>query len=185
MPGARAGSLRLFFGLLPDARVRRRIVSLRNRLNVSGREVPAANFHVTLAFLGSVPSSRQGTLGSLASTLRCSAGQVRLDRIGSFPRARVAWLGIDRPPAFLADFRARLVGGLRDEGFSVDLRRWTPHVTLYRKLRTPCENLLIDPVIWPVREFALLASETGPGGVCYRVKDRWSCGPTGQSPGAA
>jgi len=96
-----------------------------------------------------------------------------LDRTGWFPSAGVGWLGTSDLPGPLADFQAQLSRDLSRAGFRAEKRRWRPHVTLYRDLRTRPARIDFEPVEWAVSSFALMASEPAPGGVRYRALGTW------------
>lgn len=167
-----AGDRRLFFALWPDGNLRREIVvraspfeSAIRSASRSARPVPVHNLHLTLVFLGTVPADRVDRLISRAAAVRSPAFELLLDRFGTFPRARVAWLGGPAPAAGSA-----LVAALRsacgDCGLDIDDRPWRPHVTLFRGVSArgaaadgPGAETLPGPAIhWPVTEFALVES---------------------------
>ncbi|MEJ2535207.1 MAG: RNA 2',3'-cyclic phosphodiesterase [Gammaproteobacteria bacterium] len=164
---------RLFFALFPPPSVRTALAEIQRRLGARARAVPPRQFHVTLAFLGSVPRVDVPGLCALAGRTPFAKVTLRFDRIGWFPRAGVGWVGVGEAPAPLRAFRESLNEALRLAGFRAESRSWQPHVTLYRKMRTPFAKLRIDPIDWSVESFALVASETRPEGVRYRVLERW------------
>lgn len=165
--------MRYFFALNPPAEVRDRMVRLQRDWNLPARAIPARNFHITLAFLGELCEKRFDRARSAASGLVLPAEQLVLDRLGAFPRARVAWVGCGDVPAGLAAFRQALVSSLLDEGLEIDTRPWKPHVTLYRELRTGYENVLFEGIEWPVDSWQLMRSVSGPRGVEYHIKGSW------------
>jgi RNA 2',3'-cyclic 3'-phosphodiesterase len=171
--GPVAATARLFFALVPDSATRRRILACRRTAGLTGRPVPAARLHVTLAFLGSQPRDRLGELRALAGQMDFPVTRVVLDRIGGFEPAGVAWLGAARLPRRLVAFRTRLVERLADAGFGFDRKPWIFHLTLYRDLRTPPGTMHCDPVIWNVNGFALMESVSGPQGLQYRALGHW------------
>lgn len=168
-----ADPLRLFFALDPPGRVRAAAAKLQRRLALNARPVPLENFHVTLAFLGELPAACLPDLRGIAGEASFSAGVLRLDRIGWFPRAGVAWLGPDTIPGGLQDFQAALMARLRGGGFRLERRRWAPHLTLYRKLRTPPVTIDFNAITWPVKGFCLMQSTPGDAGPVYRTLARW------------
>jgi len=153
--------------------VRGELAELQRRLGAEARAVPARQFHVTLAFLGAVPGRELPRLRALAAGLAFEATRLSLDRVGWFPRARVGWIGASTVPPPLLAFRAALNDGLKAAAFRTESRRWQPHVTLYREMRKPFAKLRLNPIDWPVATFGLVVSETRPGGVRYRVLERW------------
>lgn len=167
-PGAR-----VFFALEPAADIRRALIVRQRELGWSGRAVSPSGFHLTLAFLGQVPDGRMEDLRRVARSADLPGVTLALDRAGAFPRAGIGWVGPSRTPSSLRHFQADLVTGLAGLGFEPDRRAWSPHVTLYRKLRTRPATIPIDPVHWPIREFTLMASLLSPAGARYEVLNRW------------
>ncbi|MCB5993024.1 RNA 2',3'-cyclic phosphodiesterase [Janibacter melonis] len=137
--------------------------------------VDAVQWHLTLAFMASVPPARAD---ELVERLAHAAGRVvpfalSLGGAGAFPhagRASVLWLGVDDAAQ---DPLARLARGCRAaasvSGASPDGRAFVPHLTLAR-LRRPVEATRwlrvldawqADPFV--VDEVELVASFLGEG----------------------
>jgi 2'-5' RNA ligase len=171
---------RLFFALVPDPPVLKKIENVQRKLKIEhrieARAVKANQFHVTLAFLGNQPIDQLQTLLDLGSSLHMPACSVRLDRLGRFRRAGVVWLGATTPPAELLAFQARLVAALECAGIAFDRKPWKFHLTLYRDLRTPWVNMDPDTVSWDLNGFSLVESISINRGVEYRQLGRWSAG---------
>lgn len=110
--------------------------------------------------------------------------RIVLDRLGHFPRARVGWLGCSAVDASLAAFRDGLLAALEAAGFAADVRPWVPHLTLYRKLRTPLPTLEFEPIVWRCDRFELLRTEPGKKGPVYRSVGRWEAASRDVSPGS-
>ncbi len=169
-------SQRLFFALVPDLDTVGRIESVQRKLNIPARAVKAGQFHVTLAFLGNQPIDRLPLLLAIAAGLDMPACTVAFDRLGSFQRARVAWLGVSRPPVELLTFQARLAARLEQERIALDHKPWKFHLTLYRDLRTPLVTMEPDTVSWDLNGFSLVESVSTGRGVEYRQLGRWKAG---------
>ena len=165
--------MRLFFALSPPPRVRRRIAALQAELKLAGRPEAPNRVHLTLAFLGEVPEEDLNAVIGTATACRLPACRLRLDRLGWFPRARVAWLGCTDTPPALGQFQAELSGALKQAGLRPDRRRWHPHLTLYRKLRTPFAKIPFEAIDWPLEGFDLVHSRLQPEGPKYRSLQHW------------
>ncbi|MBL8384690.1 MAG: RNA 2',3'-cyclic phosphodiesterase [Burkholderiales bacterium] len=161
---------RLFVALWPDDATRARLADAALRLRPVGRPVAAANLHLTLAFLGSVPAARRAVAARAMRAAGVGAVDLVLDRWGHFPGARVAWVGPAAPPAALAGGQQRLAARLREAGFTLEHRAFHPHVTLARDCARPTVPGLA-PIPWPARRLALVRSHTGAGGARYEVVD--------------
>lgn len=126
-----------------------------------GKPVPAANLHLTLAFLGEVDEARVGVLPALADAIETRAFRLDFDRVGSFPRAHVAWVGCAKAPAALIGLQAALARSLADGGFALEERAFAPHLTLARKTQGRLPARSIDPIGWRVEGFSLVRSRAG------------------------
>ena len=164
---------RLFFALWPSAGARSGLASLATEVAAQsgGRAVPEAKIHLTLAFLGEVAPQRMASALSVAGSLAGQAFDLELDRIGSFPRAGVAWAGASRTPPALEALAAALANGLRCAGVELEERPFAAHVTLARRIiRRPVERA-VAPIAWQAREFALVESDLRTGH--YATRERW------------
>ncbi|HEX3466760.1 MAG TPA: RNA 2',3'-cyclic phosphodiesterase, partial [Candidatus Elarobacter sp.] len=140
----------------------------------TGRWVDPANYHVTIAFLGSVDEEVVddvlGVLRSVVPQLR--ALQVPLDAIGGFPnarRARVAWVGPSQPVPAFAELCRLVRTALNELELPID-QHAEPHVTLARAVGLAGELPWIEPppeTLLRIDALTLYASVTAPGGARY------------------
>ncbi|GMW07699.1 MAG: RNA 2',3'-cyclic phosphodiesterase [Nevskiales bacterium] len=162
---------RLFFALWPDAVTRAALIRATRALvrHCGGRPVPPRDFHLTLAFLGTVPDERFDAVRAAAAGCRLEPLTLLLDRLGYFPAPRVLWLGPSAPPVSLARFVAALATALAAVGQPPDPRPFHPHLTLARKVASAPAEQQPRPVEWPVTGFSLVESQTLAAGARYRV----------------
>ena len=106
------------------------------RANVRGRYVTSDSFHVTLAFLGSVESSRvDDAIAAIEDGCQeVEAMQAAFGELGSFGRRSAAtlWQGF-RAPGPLPQAAQGVREQLELRGFEFDKKKFLPHVTLMRK----------------------------------------------------
>jgi 2'-5' RNA ligase len=166
---------RLFFALWPSDEVRQAIRrSCKFPLHhCGGRPVAQENWHITLAFLGSVDEERRVCVEQMASAIQLPDLRLQLDQIGHWARPRVLWLGAHETPDELTELAKRLITGSKDCGLSLDKRPFKAHLTLKRKVKEPPPPCEVKPVAWPVDSFALVRSNTLPEGVQYEVVREW------------
>ena len=184
-PGARGPhTLRLFFALWPGAAERKSLAaSTADAVSqVDGQLVPAANLHVTLAFLGSVPGRRFVDLTGVGGQGNYPAVAMRFDRLEYWAKPRVLVAMPVEIPAAGREIVDRLWERLALLGFERESRPWRPHLTLARKVRRPPpENLRLapgigasdDPAPWGL---ALVESTTHPEGARYKPLAEWPLG---------
>jgi 2'-5' RNA ligase len=168
---------RLFFALWPPARARAGLERLAAGVALvsGGKAVEAAKIHLTLAFLGEVDEARAAAAGEVAATLRARPFVLRLDRVGSFRRSRVAWAGASELPVELLALQSALDRGLRGNGFELEERPFRPHITLARKTRERVPQASIETIDYACDALALVASDLGRGE--YRTLESWPLGP--------
>ena len=143
------------------------------------KRVPVENFHLTIAFLGSVPES---ALSSVSDSARECAGsltavgervELRFDEIDWWRRAQIVCAVAGRPPRAAADFADALRRALSLRGFAPDLKPFRAHVTLARHVRRGPRHRTVEPVVWAFEQFALVESRTDPAGSLYSVRESW------------
>ena len=178
--------MRLFAAAWPDeealAHLEAALSSLRNPLG-DLRWRPRLRWHVTLAFLGEVDEARlpavRRALGDVAAR-HDQVDAVALAGAGAF--GRIVWVGLEPRPSALEPVAHDLARSLRERGFPIERRAWTPHLTVARarsataQVPQACEALhdYAGPG-WPVREITLVRSTTGPSPE-YAVLDRVQLG---------
>ena len=175
---------RLFYAVWPPPAVRVALAlagSQRLALG-AGRAVPAANLHLTLAFLGLVAGAELDRLEAIGARLRVPAALLTLDRIDWWPRAQVLVAAATEPPPALLGVQRELTDELKDGGFRVDSAAFRPHVTLARKLLRRPSALAFDPVEWPLGTLALCASRPSAGGSIYTPLVVWELGDSAAFP---
>lgn len=176
MSAERSGAtLRLFFALWPDAALQATLARCARSLAAAagGRAMRAETLHVTLAFVGDVPVAQRPAIERAAGAATFAPFDLVLDRTGWFGQRKLGWAGTRDVPAALATLVATLRAALGAEGVRFDPQAFVVHVTLVRNARTVPPGAPMTPVAWPVRDFALVASEASAGGRIYRVLRRW------------
>ena len=167
---------RLFFAILPDDAARDRLDGLaRDTARASGGRASAAyTLHLTIVFVGTVPADTAAAVRAAGETLRWPSFELRLDALGSFARAGIAWAAPSRVPPELATANRELVRALADRGVPTDARPYRPHVTLARRVRSAVGERLEPPFLWRADGFALVRSVTDPAGSRYEPLHWWN-----------
>jgi len=140
---------------------------------------PPENFHITLAFIGE--TDRHGfseALEALAS-IEGPSLDVTLSGFGYFGdrQPRAIWAGLP-PNEALILLQSKVARALRQAGFSLEKRKYTPHVTVaYTKhaLQADVERYcarhgLFSCGLFPVDAFHLYASHLGGEGSHYEIE---------------
>lgn len=161
---------RLFFALPCPVGLATRIVAWRDGLTLGGQPIPAANLHLTLAFLGSLPQDCLGQLLAIGDNLRSPAFSLQLDRLERLGNGYIC-LVPSQAPAALLHLAATLRQRLLDAGIACDGRPFLPHLSLLRRSPAPPQGA--PPFDWQVHRFGLYRSENTPGGVHYHALGSW------------
>ena len=171
---SKPGSKRLFFALWPDDGVRASLVEAARKIreNADGRIVPDANLHITLAFLGTVGPDKVDGVATAADSVAAEHFTLTMDRPGWWRRTGILWIAPSESPIQLNRLVKAIWAELEPLGFWPDFRDFRPHLTIGRKCRR-ARIPDIEPITWPVTEFALLESETHHRGARYSVMKRW------------
>jgi 2'-5' RNA ligase len=176
---------RLFFALQPDPAARVALSTLANDLvrACGGRAVPPAKIHLTLLFLGDVEPAVVDRACAAAGGLVADAFGLVVDRVGSFARQSVAWAAPAVVPPELMKLQDGLSSRLRKAGFTLEERRFEPHITMARRIAQPVTAAQTSAVKWHAGEFVLVESDLVSGG--YRDLARWKLGRSGEMQSAS
>ncbi len=160
------GQHRLFFALWPDPATRAALARLQQGL--AGSPTAPQKLHLTMAFLGQRADADLAALGAILAQVPARAMTLELDCVGHFSGQRIAWAGMQAPPAALLALRAELMRLLAAGGFAPQFEqdRFRPHVTLARKAPAPAGSVFA-PLRWRADELVLAASPGADGG--YRI----------------
>ncbi len=175
--------MRLFVGLDLPSEMREPLALLCRGLGPV-RWVPAANYHLTLRFIGEVAPDRAEEVDFALASLRVPGFPLRLGGLGVFERnGRIAslWAGVDRHPG-LDRLQAKIETALQRAGLPAERRRFSPHVSLAR-LESPltptiaawlqANNLFRTPEA-AIRHFTLFRSYLGKLHPTYTVEAEYA-----------
>ena len=125
--------MRLFVALDLPFDVRRRLADLTVGLQ-GARWVPPENFHITLRFIGEMPSHKAEEIDLALAALRGRGFDLAMSGVGTLEkggRVSALWAGVERNPA-LEHLQGKIETALERAGLPRERRRFAPHVTLAR-----------------------------------------------------
>lgn len=118
---------------------------LRNA-SFHGRFTYADNLHLTLAFIGetSMPNEILYVMEDVCDRYFIEPIRLTISGAGIFrgKRGDLHWIGVEKTPE-LSSLALHLAAGLRDEGFDIEKRRFSPHITIGREVQLR-PNAVID-----------------------------------------
>ena len=176
---------------LPDM-IKKQVESLENRLmkaRANIKWVSPHNIHITLKFLGDIPSDRLDSVraGVREAVETIAPFQLTLGRVGAFPnldRPRVLWLDVEDGGNALIDLQSRVETALCTRRFVREERPFSPHLTIGR-VRSPKGvnglTALMKQIPFQTPELhidrvAIIKSELRPGGPVYTVLEHAELG---------
>jgi len=171
----------LFFALWPDDDVRERIAMAAQRLKQAhaprGRWIKPHRYHLTLRYLGehsTLPASLSRACHAAGDGVRAPSFSFALDAAGSFANRKIPWwLGCHAMPGALDALWESLSRGLAANGVTnEEAAQRVAHVTILRDADKRLAPERIEPIAWPVREFALVDSLLGAASG-YTILQRW------------
>ncbi len=181
--------MRVFFGLELPADIALQIAAWRDRqLGPAGRPVPAANFHITLAFVGEIaPGPLERLCQAVDDALqraRPEGGELVLDCAGYWPRPGIYWLGPGTWPESLSQLATKLRQLATVAGARRDRSPFQPHISLLRNCSTaPAAPVSQSAICMAYRDFTLFESRQGKTGVSYHPMQQWELArPAGAAP---
>lgn len=168
--------MRSFFALDIDPATQCSIETWRSRMiRPMGRAVPAANFHITLNFLGEITPQQLHRLCVEADRIKAAKIELRLDKPEYFPASGLLWLAASEVPAVLMDLVKALRKVSKKSGIQTSRKSFRPHLTLFRNYHTRPALLGLEPGFSISCDgFVLFQSVMGRKEVRYEAVRRWT-----------
>ncbi len=169
---------RLFLALWPGEDVRAELHRLSQSVRpTQGRAVEPADLHITLVFLGGVEQPQlecvQRVVGEISPP---PPFELVLDSLGHWRHSGILWCAPSSVPSELTMLVDLLQHALKRCGSQPEKRRYTPHVTLYRRSGVVAGSRLFPTFRWPVTDFVLVRSMSGAGPGRYQIIKKWPLG---------
>lgn len=143
--------------------------------------VKPGNAHLTLHFLGETATEEQKVLVEhLKKVTFPKPFALELNGVTAFPnkkQPKILFVETTSHPSLIG-LRKRIADVLAGQGFDIDARKWTPHVTIGRVKRQSevlqPERISFEPINFRVTEFDLMSSELHAEGSLYAVEETFS-----------
>ena len=163
--------MRLFIAINFNSDTKSQLLALRDELRAHssrGNFSLPENLHLTLAFLGECDARRSTAAKAAMGSVRFEPFSLTIECVGRFRRdgGDIFWAGVRENKALL-DLQRELTEKLVAASFSIDKRRYSPHVTLGREVVTEWTPHRIEAFGETVSSIELMKSERLQGNLTY------------------
>jgi 2'-5' RNA ligase len=136
-----------------------------------GRFTRRDNLHLTLAFIGETDRVDDiiDVMDEARDDISESKVRITLSGAGAFTRkgGDIHWIGVEHTPE-LKRLAQCIASGLRDGGFDIEKRKFTPHVTIGREVRLHADARITAPMAsMDVKSISLMRSDRSQGELVY------------------
>lgn len=136
--------------------------------------VPAANYHLTLAFLGTITNTQHDQIMQLLDRIEAAPISLTLNTIDRWigPKILFAAPSSENPELFALAKAVRTAA--RQCNIQLDKNNYSPHVTLVRKVNEELPPPLFNPdITCTFSHFHLFESVSTERGVHYPIRASW------------
>jgi 2'-5' RNA ligase len=131
--------MRLFVAINFPAEIKAAIAKVRNSLKdaaLCGNFTFDENLHLTLVFLGECDARQTDTAKAVLDETLFTEFTLLLDKVGYFKRdgGNIWWIGLKENKS-LSDLQTDLSARLKQKGFILETRKYTPHITIGRQVK--------------------------------------------------
>ena len=163
--------MRLFIAINFNDKTRVRLLALRDGLRSKserGNFSAPENIHLTLAFLGECDIKQTAAAKSAINAVSFEPFDITVDCIGRFKRdgGDIWWTGLRESKPLIA-LQGELTDKLIAAGFTLETRKFSPHITLGREVATDAKPWKIEPFGETVGMIDLMKSERVGGKLTY------------------
>ena len=189
--------MRLFIAVDLPNDIRKELIEIERKLKPltdSAKWVSPESIHITLKFLGEVPSKRMDDIDAALAGLTWKPFTVTVHGVGFFPgprSPRILWAGMEAPT--MRRLAERLDTRMERLGFEKEKRGFRPHVTLARARDTRMDTALVKAAAeYTEHEFGsftadrifLVQSTLKPAGPIYQKVKEYLLEQRSASPGS-
>ena len=133
--------MRLFIAINFPDEIKKTVAEIRDNLKsdaLRGNFTFDENLHLTLVFLGECNVQQMEAIKAVMNKITFSEFTLMLDKVGYFKRdgGNTWWIGLKENNS-LSDLQANLTERLKQKGFILENRKYTPHVTIGREVKMP------------------------------------------------
>ncbi|HHV47071.1 MAG TPA: RNA 2',3'-cyclic phosphodiesterase [Tissierellia bacterium] len=131
------------------------IQNLLKNISYGGSWVSKDNFHITLKFLGEIEEGYVEGIGRVLKTISLSNVpiNIKVNNIGYFNRKNneygIVWLGLEGDMDRLNAIYDFIEDNMNQMGFPKERRKFSPHITLVRRMRTNMDFNKVRNIIVP------------------------------------
>jgi len=142
-----------------------------------GRFSLPENLHLTLTFLGECDEKQTSAVKSVISNISFEPFDIKIDHIGRFKRdsGDTWWAGV-RNNETLLKLQQNLTSNLRSKGFDLEIRKYNPHITFGREIKTDITPRQIERFGETISKIDLMKSERINGKLTYTIINTSSIG---------
>ena len=163
--------MRLFIAINFNNSTKNKLLSLCDELrshSERGRFSLPENLHLTLAFLSECNPKQTAAVKSAMDYINFKHFDITIESMGRFKRngGDIWWAGIGENQA-LIELQRSLTDKLNSAGFSLEKRKYNPHITLAREVITDLQPQGIEPFGETVSSVELMKSERIGGKLTY------------------
>lgn len=137
--------MRAFIALDLDEQLKEELYGIQKLLKDNSKRgswVPQSNFHITLKFLGNIREEEAKRIDEVIKGIAIETTPISLtlDNLGYFNHVngeyRVLWLGVRGELDQLFRLYDIMEREMKKIGYPMERRKFTPHITLGRRIRT-------------------------------------------------
>ena len=164
--------MRLFIAINFCESTKNSLLDIRDELRscaTSGNFTLPENLHITLAFLDECNGKQTAAAKTAIESVNFAPFDIRIERIGRFGgvQGEALWWAGASVSKELSDLHRDLTDRLVSAGFSLDSRKFNPHITLGRRVVTDTVPWRIEPFGETIRKIELMKSERINGKLTY------------------
>lgn len=164
--------------VLPEIMSRKKSLPENSGMQAFPYAVPAANYHITLAFLGDINPRQHEVIVDELSQIQLPPFTLTLDTTGVWDGPKVLFAAPTTPPNELKALARSVRKAARVAKISLQKQDYCPHVTLVRKATSALPPPLLSPELTlSFTRFHLFESMSGNGGVHYPIRASWELRP--------